>query len=275
MTLYLVATPIGNLRDMSQRALDVLENVDFVLCEDTRHSSILLEHFGIHKHMYSYFSHNEAVRTDQFLPRLASGERAALITDAGTPGISDPGSRLVNACLEAGIRVCPVPGACAVATAVSASGFYAYTGFEFVAFFPRKSQERRELFKTSGHRNHLLVGYESPQRIVSLLEDLIAELGAERRVCLCRELTKKFETIERTTAGELLRKLSETPPRGEMCLVIEGEPEKDRAGLTDEDLRLIETLRAHDISARDIRDIVSELTGTRAKDIYQYLIKGQ
>ncbi|MBR4986247.1 MAG: 16S rRNA (cytidine(1402)-2'-O)-methyltransferase [Proteobacteria bacterium] len=272
-TLYIVATPIGNLGDMSQRALDVLSQVDFVLCEDTRHSGILLEHFGIRKRVVSYFAHNEALRTDQFMPKLLDGESAALITDAGTPGISDPGSRLVDACLEAGVRVCPIPGACAVPTAVSACGFYLFTGFEFVAFFPRKSSERRELFEAFVHRDTLLVGYESPQRIASLLEDLVAVAGPDRRVCLCRELTKKFESIERMTACQLLDKYREEQPKGELCLIVEGEVAAEQAtGLSDDAKRLIALLKARNISARDIRDIVSEYCGVRAKDVYQAVI---
>ena len=276
-TLYIVATPIGNLGDMSQRALDVLGQVDFILCEDTRHSGILLEHFGIRKRVVSYFAHNEALRTDQFLPKLLDGESAALITDAGTPGISDPGSRLVDACLEAGVRVCPVPGACAVPTAVSACGFYQFTGFEFVAFFPRKSSDRREMFEHFAHRSTLLVGYESPQRIASLLEDLIAVTGPERRVCLCRELTKKFESIERTTAGALLEKYREEQPKGEMCLIIEGEvcTETENEGLSEDAKRLIQLLKDRGMSARDIRDVVSEYCGVRAKDVYQAVIGAQ
>ena len=275
-TLYVIATPIGNLGDISARALEILSGVDFILSEDTRRSGMLLEHFGIHGHLVSYFAHNEALRTDQFLPRLLDGQNAAVITDAGTPGISDPGSRLVDACLEAGIRVCPIPGACAAVAAVSASGFYQFTGFEFVAFFPRKSTERKALFEKTLSRDTLLVGYESPQRIVSLLEDLVQFAGPDRRVCLCRELTKIFETIDRTTAGALLNKLKETPCKGELCLVIEGtEPQAEStdAGLTPEDLRLIGILKAHGLSARDIRDIVSEYSGAKARDVYQECLK--
>lgn len=272
-TLYIVATPIGNLGDISARALEILGSVDFILCEDTRRSSILLDHFGIHKRVASYFAHNEALRTDQFLPKLLDGESAALITDAGTPGVSDPGSRLVDACLDAGIRVCPVPGACAVPAAVSACGFYQFTAFEFVAFFPRKPQERRALFQKLANRDALLIGYESPQRIASLLDDLIAVVGPQRRVCLCRELTKKFETIERTTAGELQTRLNEQPCRGELCLVIEGIVQQEKsAELSPDDIRLIEILQKHDVSARDIRDIVSEYTGAKSRDIYQFII---
>ncbi len=273
-TLYLIATPIGNLSDMSQRAIDILEQVDFILCEDTRHSSILLEHYGIHKKLASYFAHNEALRTDQFLPDLMAGQSAALITDAGTPGISDPGSRLVDACHAANITVCPVPGACAVATAVSASGFYEFAGFEFVAFFPRKSSERQDLFTRFAECNRLLVGYESPQRIVSLLDDLIAVLGPNRRVCLCRELTKKFETITRTTAQDLRDQLSSSPCKGELCLVIEGSLPKDcdQTQITEDAARLIDLLRKRDMSAKDIRDIVSAYTGLQARSVYQYVL---
>ncbi len=276
-TLYLIATPIGNLGDITQRALDILSQVDFVLCEDTRHSGILLEHFGIHTRVISYFAHNEALRTDQFMPKLLDGQSAALITDAGTPGISDPGSRIVDACLDAGVRVCPIPGACAVPTAVSACGFYQFTGFEFVAFFPRKSSERQDLFRSFADRDTLLVGYESPQRIVSLLADLIAVVGRDRRVCLCRELTKKFESIQRTTAGMLFDELSESPCKGELCLIIEGRIPTDNKSrsLSDEDIRLIHILQEHNISARDIRDIVSEFSGTQAKEVYQYVIRSK
>lgn len=275
-TLYVVATPIGNLGDMTQRSIEILQSVDFILCEDTRHSGILLEHFGIRKRVSSYFAHNEALRTDQFMPKLLDGESAALITDAGTPGVSDPGARLVDACLEAGVKVCPVPGCCAVPTAISASGFHEFTGFEFVAFFPRKKSERQDLFRACAFRNALLVGYESPQRIVSLLDDLIEIVGRERRVCLCRELTKKFETIERSTAGELRDRLDADGCRGELCLVIEGvipqKQEQKEEGLSEEAKRLADLMLERGISARDIRDVVSEYTGAKNRDVYQYVI---
>ena len=274
-TLYIMATPIGNLGDISSRALEILHQVDFVLCEDTRHSSILLDHYQIRKKLVSYFAHNEALRTDQFLPRLQAGESAALITDAGTPGISDPGSRLVDACLNAGIRVSPVPGASAVVSAVSASGFYDFTRFEFVAFFPRKSSERKELFESCLHREALLVGYESPQRIESLLEDLVAVAGPDRRICMCRELTKKFETIARTTVGALLEEVRLNPVKGELCLVIEGELPKesrDNADLSEEDKKLALLLKQHGMSARDIKEIVSAYSGVKSKSVYQFLV---
>ena len=274
-TLYVVATPIGNLGDMTLRAIEVLRGVDFILCEDTRHSGILLEHFQVHKKLVSYFAHNESLRTDQFLPRLLGGESAALITDAGTPAISDPGSRLVDACLSSGVAVRPIPGATAVTSAVSVSGFYEFTGFEFVAFFPRKSAERKALFEGFARQNHLLVGYESPQRISSLLEDLVAVLGAERRVCLCRELTKKFESVLRMPAGELLDLVCENAPKGELCLVIEGalvEETPQAEGLPEDAVRLMAILRAQGLSTRDIRDVVARYFGLPPKLVYQYAL---
>ena len=273
-TLYIIATPIGNLSDMTTRAVEVLQQIDIILCEDTRHSSILLDHFQIHKKLVSYFAHNEALRTEQFLPLLLEGGSAALITDAGTPGISDPGSRLVDACLNAGIHVSPLPGASAVTTAVSASGFYEFTKFEFVAFFPRKSSERKDFFESRIHRDALLVGYESPQRIESLLEDLMAVAGSDRRICLCRELTKKFETITRASIGEILNTIRNDPVKGELCLVIEGElpSEKVVSELSQDDIKLALLLKKHGLSAKDIKDIVSEFSGVKPKLVYQYLI---
>ena len=275
-TIYVTATPIGNLGDMTQRSLEILRDVDFVLCEDTRRSGLLLEHFGIRKKLVSYFAHNEAVRTDQFLPRLLDGESAAIITDAGTPGISDPGARIVDACLEAGIRVCPVPGASAVVSAVSAAGFYQYTSFEFVAFFPRKPSERIALFKSFADRKTLLVGYESPQRIESLLADLESVVGAQRRICMCRELTKKFETIQRTTIGQLRSALAESPVKGEICLVIEGAEDvetEDENTLPESAQKLAELLISHHMSAKDVRDIVSEYCGVRPKAVYRFVLE--
>ncbi|MCL2325805.1 MAG: 16S rRNA (cytidine(1402)-2'-O)-methyltransferase [Proteobacteria bacterium] len=272
-TLYIVATPIGNLDDISKRALDVLHNVDFILCEDTRHSSVLLDRFQIRKRLVSYFSHNEALRTEQIIPSLLEGQSAALITDAGTPGISDPGARLVDACHKANVRVCPIPGACAVAAALSACGFYDYPGYRFMAFFPRKSSERIALFESFREDPTLMAGYESPQRIVSLLEDLVSVLGPERRVCLARELTKKYETIVRTSAQSLLEQLRATPCKGELCLVIEGNPKvAPPTTISDDASRMIACLKAKSISSRDIRDIVSEYFGIKPKIVYQHLL---
>ena len=274
-TLYVVATPIGNLSDLTDRAKNILSGVDFILCEDTRHSAPMLEHFNIRNKLISYFAHNEAMRTGQFLPRLIDGESAAIISDAGTPGISDPGARIVDACLNAGIRVCPVPGPCAAVCAVAASGFYAFPGFEFIAFFPRKSSERQSLFQNFEHQQKLLVGYESPQRIVELLSDLEAVLGAERRVCLARELTKKFETLCRGTVADDRKKLEESPVKGEICLVVEGslpDESNDDNAFTPEAQKLADCLISRNLSAKDIRDIVAEFCNVRPKLVYQYVL---
>lgn len=274
-TLYVVATPIGNLSDLTDRAKNILSGVDFILCEDTRHSAPMLEHFNIRNKLISYFAHNEATRTEQFLPRLIDGESAAIISDAGTPGISDPGARIVDACLHAGIRVCPVPGPCAAVCAVAASGFYEFPGFEFITFFPRKSSERQSLFQSFDHQQKLLVGYESPQRIVELLSDLEAVLGAERRICLARELTKKFETICRGTVAEVREKLEASPVKGEICLVVEGslpDESDDDHTLAPEAQKLADCLISRNLSAKDIRDIVAEFCNVRAKLVYQYVL---
>ena len=273
-TLYVVATPIGNLDDISSRALYVLSNVDFILCEDTRHSAILLDHYQIRKKLVSYFAHNEALRTDQFLPQLQAGQSAAVITDAGTPGVSDPGSRIADACHEAGVRVCPIPGPSAVVTALSAAGFYESPSFRFTTFFPRKQSERFELFERLKTDPDVLIGYESPQRIESLLEDAVTILGSEWRICFCREMTKIHEEITRTTTGELLDRLHNAPCRGELCILFEGgvAPDKTTNVLGPEAERMIQLLKSKNMSSRDIRDIVAQYFDLKPKLVYQYLL---
>ncbi len=275
-TLYVVATPIGNLSDISPRALEVLSSVDFILCEDTRHSSILLDHYQIRKKLVSYFAHNEALRTDQFIPQLQAGQSAAVITDAGSPGVSDPGSRIVAACHEAGVRVCPIPGCSAVVTAISAAGFWESPEFRFITFFPRKQSERVEIFERVRTDPAVLVGYESPQRIESLLEDAVSVLGPDWQICLCRELTKKFEEITRTTLGALLERFKSEECRGELCLLIAGGTAPTRATneLNDDAIRMIDILKAQGVSARDIRDVVAKYFDLKPKVVYQYLIGG-
>lgn len=273
-TLYIVATPIGNLEDISRRALQVLSDVDFILCEDTRHSAVLLDRYQIRKKLVSYFAHNEALRTDQFLPQLQAGQCAAIITDAGTPGISDPGSRIAHACHEAGVRVCPVPGASAVVTALSAAGFYEAPSFRFITFFPRKQSERYAVFERIKTDPDVLIGYESPQRVASLMEDAVTILGAEWRICFCRELTKKFEEITRTTTGALLERLKQEPCRGELCILFEGGslPEKASNTLGTDAERMIGLLREKGMSSRDIRDVVAQYFDLKPKLVYQYLL---
>jgi 16S rRNA (cytidine1402-2'-O)-methyltransferase len=221
-TLYLVATPIGNLEDITLRALRVLRECDVVAAEDTRRSGRLLQHFAISKPLLSYFQFNEARRSEEILERLRRGEKVALVTDAGSPGISDPGARVVAAALEAGLRVEAVPGPCALVAALTASGLPT-DEFHFVGFLPHKSGRRRRQLEALRTVPGTLVFYESPHRIVKLLEEL-AELYPSRRTVLARELTKKFEEIRAGAPGLLLEELRRRPAKGEFVVLAGPEP---------------------------------------------------
>lgn len=221
-TLYLVATPIGNLEDITLRALRVLRECDVVAAEDTRHSGRLLQHFGISKPLLSYFQFNEARRSEEILERLRRGEKVALVTDAGTPGISDPGARVVAAALAAGLRVEAVPGPCALVAALTASGLPT-DEFHFVGFLPHKSGQRRRQLEGLRTVPGTLVFYESPYRIIKLLEEL-AGLYPMRKVVLARELTKKFEEFRSGLPGPLLEEIRAKTPKGEFVVVMGPEP---------------------------------------------------
>jgi 16S rRNA (cytidine1402-2'-O)-methyltransferase len=217
-TLYLVATPIGNLEDITLRALRVLRECDVVAAEDTRHSGRLLQHFGISKPMLSYFQFNEARRSEEILGRLRRGEKVALVTDAGSPGISDPGARVVAAAREAGLRVESVPGPCALVAALTASGLPT-DEFHFLGFLSHKSAQRRRRLEGLRTVPGTIVLYESPYRIVKLLEEL-ADLYPMRKVVLARELTKKFEECQSGLAGVLLEEFRSKTPKGEFVVVM-------------------------------------------------------
>jgi 16S rRNA (cytidine1402-2'-O)-methyltransferase len=219
-TLYLVATPIGNLEDITLRALRTLKECDVIAAEDTRRTGQLLRHFGISKPMVSYFQFNEAKRSEEILERLQRGEKVALVTDAGSPGISDPGERVVRAAIAAGRRVEAVPGACALVAGLTASGL-STDEFHFIGFLPHKSgQRRKELDRLKDYRG-TLVFYESPYRIEKLLGEL-AEVFADRTVVLARELTKKFEEFLRGTPTELMAVLKTRKLKGEFVVMVEG-----------------------------------------------------
>jgi 16S rRNA (cytidine1402-2'-O)-methyltransferase len=222
-TLYLVATPIGNLEDITFRALRVLKECDVVAAEDTRHSGQLLKHFGISKPMLSCFQFNEARRSEEILERLRQGQKVALITDAGSPGISDPGQRVVSAARAAGLRVEAVPGPCALIAALSSSGLPG-NEFHFVGFLPHKSGQRRRHLERLQTIPGTLIFYESPYRIVRLLEELTA-LYPTRKTFLARELTKKFEEIRSGTPGELLEAARARTVRGEFVVLVAPLPE--------------------------------------------------
>ena len=218
-TLYLVATPIGNLEDITLRALRTLKDCDVVAAEDTRHTGRLLKHFGISKPLLSYFQFNEARRSEEILERLRRGEKVALVTDAGTPGISDPGERVVKAALKAGFRVEPVPGACALVAALTASGL-STEEFHFIGFLPHKSGQRRKKLEALKETPGTLVLYESPYRLEKLLIEL-QEVFPQRQIVLARELTKRFEEYLQGTAAELLSIVQNRTLKGEFVVLVE------------------------------------------------------
>lgn len=227
--LYLVATPIGNLNDMTFRAVEVLRNVSLIAAEDTRNSIKLLNHFEIKTAMTSYHEFNKYDKADYLIGKLNSGEDVAVITDAGTPGISDPGEVLVEKCYEAGITVVPVPGACAAVNALIASG-QPTRRFLFEAFLPTDKKERREILESLRNETRTIIIYEAPHRLVKTLEELQEYLG-DRELTLCKELTKKHESFIKTTLSEAVNLFVENEPRGEFVLVIKG---KSRAMIEEE-----------------------------------------
>lgn len=222
-TLYIVATPIGNLSDISQRAIDTLQEVDVIAAEDTRHSGTLLQHYSISTPMISVHEHNEQQRSEVLLARLQQGESVALISDAGTPLISDPGYRLVSLVREHDIRVVPIPGSCALISALSASGLPS-DRFSFEGFLPSKQGARQQTLEALKNDNRTLIFYESPRRLQSCLTDMVVVFGQNRLACLARELTKLHETITTKPLAELLEWVSNdsNQQRGECVLLVEG-----------------------------------------------------
>jgi 16S rRNA (cytidine1402-2'-O)-methyltransferase len=220
--LYVVGTPIGNLDDITQRALQTLRNADLIAAEDTRHSGNLLRHFEIRKPLISYHQHNEAMRTVEIVERLAAGETVALITDAGMPGLSDPGERLIRKCIERDLPFTIVPGVSAITTALVGSGFK--TGhFCYRGFLPVKSGQRQRELLAAAERLETTIFFESPYRLNKTLAACV-DVMPERQLCVARELTKKFEEFRRGVATELLAHYTAHPAKGEITLVIEGVP---------------------------------------------------
>jgi 16S rRNA (cytidine1402-2'-O)-methyltransferase len=216
--LYVVATPIGNLGDITLRALEILKSVDLIAAEDTRHSGMLLKHFGIKKPFISYHEHNEAMRTAELVERLTSGENIALITDAGTPGLSDPGLRFVRECIKREVSFTIIPGPSSILTALVGSGF-STDKFCFRGFLPVKSGQRERELRAAVEGNETVIFFESPYRLTKTLAACI-DIMPDRQLCVARELTKKFEEFRRGTSGELLAHYEAHPPKGEIVLVI-------------------------------------------------------
>ena len=224
--LYLVPTPIGNLGDITLRALEVLKEVDLIACEDTRHSGHLLRHFAIHKPLVSYHEHNEARRTAELIEQLAQGKSIAVITDAGMPAISDPGHRLLHACIERGLAYTVLPGPSAVLTALIGSGFAA-DQFFFGGFLPPKSGGRERDLRTAAARAETSIFFESPHRLVKTLAVCAMHLPT-RLLCVARELTKTFEEFRRGTAAELLAHYTAHPPKGEIVFLVSALDRRER-----------------------------------------------
>ena len=258
--LYLVPTPIGNLGDISQRCRETLEQADFIAAEDTRVSLKLLNHLGIKKSLVSYYEHNKAMKGNVILDRILAGETCALVSDAGSPAISDPGEDLVKQCAEAGITVCAIPGPCAVITALSISG--QSTGrFCFEGFLSTSKKSRREHLDALIGETRTMVFYEAPHKLLSTLEDMAAVFGEDRPISLCRELTKLHEEVIRTTLGKAIAMYKENAPKGEFVLVVAGAIPVEKAQPTAEDAAArVAQLMAEGMSRKDaIKQTVQEL----------------
>ena len=232
--LYLVPTPIGNLGDISQRCRETLEQADFIAAEDTRVSLKLLNHLGIKKSLVSYYEHNKTFKGDKIVERILAGETCALVSDAGSPAISDPGEDLVKQCAQAGIPVCAIPGPCAAITALSISG-QATGRFCFEGFLSTAKKSRREHLESLAKEQRTMIFYEAPHKLVNTLSDMASVFGEDRPLSLCRELTKLHEEVVRTTLGEAIAKYTETPPKGEFVLVVAGAPAEEKETASSED----------------------------------------
>ena len=266
MTLVVCPTPIGNLEDVTLRALRELGEADVVLCEDTRRTKTLLDRHGVRARLVSYHRHNEASRTAEVLPRLAAGERVALVSDAGFPGVNDPGARLVTAALEHGFDVTVLPGPSAVETALVASGLVGER-YTFLGYVPRMARARESLWRETGEWSWPVVAFESPRRLPATLASLAAA-GPDRPVAVCRELTKRFEEIVRGTAREVAARFTD-PPKGEVTLVIGGMPAPGERTAGTDGAAAVAELVAAGVLRRQAADLVARLTGLARNELYR------
>ena len=267
-TLYLVATPIGNLGDFSPRAVEILESVDFIAAEDTRVSVKLLNHFHIKKSLVSYHEHNHVTAGQAILARLLAGESCALVTDAGTPAISDPGEDLVRLCGERGVNIIAIPGCCAAINALAVSGLP--TGrFTFEGFLTGNKKSRREHLEHLRDEERTMVFHEAPHKLRTTLQDLCAAFGPERRIALCREMTKLHEETWRTTLGEAVARYETTSPKGEYVLVIAGKERFRGAALTlEEGAAQVLALQDQGMRLKEAAREVAEHTGLSKNELY-------
>lgn len=278
-TLYLCATPIGNLQDITQRVLDTLRSVDLIAAEDTRNSYYLLNHFGIETPMTSYHEHNKYEKAEVLIGKLLAGQDIALITDAGTPVISDPGEVLAIRCIEEGIPMTSLPGPCACITALTLSGLPGRR-FVFEGFLPTDKKEHREVLESLAKENRTFILYEAPHRLVKTLKELLDAVG-DRKIALCRELTKRFETVIHTTLAEAveLYESGEEEPRGEYVLVLAGRSQDDIARDLEEqfkDFDIREHVQMYEekgMNHKDAMKAVAKERGISRRDVYQALLE--
>jgi len=270
--LYVVATPIGNLDDMTPRAIQTLKNVSVVAAEDTRHSARLLQHFGVGTSMISHHDHNEKESSTGILAKLQQGDDIALISDAGTPLISDPGYRLVKTVREHGIKVVPVIGACALVGALSVSGLPT-DKFRFVGFLPAKGSQRLLSLAVLQAESATLVFYESSHRILASLKDMATTFG-DRPACIARELTKMYETVINGTLAELVEVLEQdlNQQKGEFVVMVQGAPQPDKKQLDDADLKVLDIL-LEELSVKQASALAAKITGKKKQMLYQYALE--
>lgn len=274
-TLYIVPTPIGNLGDITRRALDILQSVDLIAAEDTRHTGLLLQHFAIDARLFALHDHNEQQKAQTLLAKLQAGQAIALVSDAGTPLINDPGYHLVRTCREAGVRVVPLPGPCAAIAALSAAGLPS-DRFCYEGFLPAKSKSRRDTLQALASEPRTLIFYESTHRLLDSLDDICSVLGAERYVVLARELTKTWESIHGAPIGELAAWVREDENRrkGEMVLIVEGFKSQDAEALAPEALRTLALLQA-ELPLKKAAALAAEIHGVKKNALYKYALEQQ
>ncbi|QDY43115.1 16S rRNA (cytidine(1402)-2'-O)-methyltransferase [Candidatus Pantoea soli] len=273
-TLYIVPTPIGNLGDITQRALTVLASVDLVAAEDTRHTGLLLQHFAINARLFALHDHNEQQKAEVLLAKLQEGQSIALVSDAGTPLINDPGYHLVRRCREAGVRVVPLPGACAAITALSAAGLPS-DRFCYEGFLPAKSKGRCDTLRALGEEPRTLIFYESTHRVLDTLQDMVSVWGAERYVVLARELTKTWESLHGAPVADLLAWVQEDENRrkGEMVLIVEGHKANEET-LPADALRTLALLQS-ELPLKKAAALTAEIHGVKKNALYKYALEQQ
>ena len=272
--LYLCATPIGNLGDITYRAVETLRMADLIAAEDTRHTRGLLAHYDIHTPMTSYHEHNKEEKGTELIARMQTGETVVCVSDAGLPGIADPGGDLARRAIAEGIPVTPLPGANAALSALICAGL-PLDGFTFVGFLPRKEKKRRELLARVAAYPETLIFYEAPHRLRDTLAALVDALGAQRRACAARELTKKFEEFCRMTLGDLLAHYRDSEPRGEFVLVVAGADEPAVAADDVEEMSLMERYAAHIAKGLDKKEAMrrtAQELGISRREVYQAVL---